>query len=77
MKYINYRNSEDKKRLIEKLLKLYEHQYDIRLCQLISNLHGTGPHDIFFTYDDILEKLIDDALNNMKEDANKNETKET
>ena len=63
MKYINYRDPEDKKRLIEKLLKLYEKQCDIRLCQLISNLHGVGPHDIFFTYDDMLEKLIDEELN--------------
>lgn len=62
MKYVNYRNKDDKKRLIEKLLKLYDKQYDIRLCQLISNLHGVGQQDIFFTYDDELEKMIDEAL---------------
>ena len=49
-------------------------------CQLISNLHGTGPRDIFFTYDDQLEEMINqqlDLLNEMEKDANKNETKET
>jgi hypothetical protein len=61
-KNINYRKLEDKQRLIEKLAQLYNSQYDIRLCQLISNLHGAGVQDIFFTYDDKLEKLIDEAL---------------
>ena len=61
-KNINYRELEDKKRLIEKLALLYNSQYDIRLCQLISNLHGTGVQDIFYTYDDKLEKMIDKAL---------------
>lgn len=28
---------------------------DWRLCQFISNLHGTGPQDIFHTEDDALE----------------------
>lgn len=61
-KNINYRKLEDKQRLIEKLAQLYNSHYDIRLCQLISNLHGTGVQDIFYTYDDKLEKLIDEAL---------------
>ena len=63
MKYINYRDKEDKKRLIEKLAKVYDKQYDIRLCQFISNLHGCGQQDIFFTYDDQLEEMLDKELN--------------
>lgn len=74
MKYINYRDKKDKKRLIEKLLKLYEYQYDIRLCQLISNIHGLGPQDIFHTYDDQLEEMIDIEL---KQITDKNGNEET
>ena len=60
--YINYRKPEDKQRLMEKLTLLYMKQYDIRLCQLISNLKSPGSHDIFYMYDDHLEELIDEAL---------------
>lgn len=37
-------------------------QHDIRLCQLLSNLKGSGPQDLFHLYDDELEYLIDEAL---------------
>jgi hypothetical protein len=66
MKYINYRDKKDKDRLIKKLAELYNKQYDIRLCQLISNLHGVGRQDIFFTYDDELEIIIDNLLEEKK-----------
>ena len=55
----------NKKRIpkIIKLLQEYWEKYpDLRLCQLISNLHGTGKQDIFFTEDDELEKLLKEEL---------------
>jgi len=61
-KYINYRNKEDKERLINKLSTLYKKENDMRLCQIISNLEGTGPQDLFFLYDDELEEMIDQEL---------------
>ena len=35
---------------------------DWRLCQLISNLHGTGPQDIFYTEDDALLTLLRETV---------------
>jgi uncharacterized protein YihD (DUF1040 family) len=35
---------------------------DWRLCQLISNLHGPGPHDVFFTEDDVLEEALKEFI---------------
>ena len=57
----------DKKRIariIAKLLKLWNTVPDWRFCQIISNLHGLGPQDIFHTEDDDLEKAIDELLKN-------------
>jgi len=68
MEYINYRNKEDKQRLIDKLTKLYMHQHDIRLCQLLSNLKGLGPQDMFHFYDDKLEEALDEALKELEEE---------
>lgn len=48
--------------IIAKLLKLWAKKQDWRFCQLISNLHGTGPQDIFYTEDDELERMIDEML---------------
>lgn len=48
--------------IIAKLLKLWARVPDWRFCQLISNLHGVGPQDIFYTEDDELEKGIDAML---------------
>jgi len=67
MRYINYRDTADKTRLIEKLAKLYANSYDLRLCQVISNLHGLGQQDIFFTYDDQLEEMLDKELKALEE----------
>ena len=72
MKYINYRKKEDKRRLMEKLSELYLKHYDWRLCQVISNLHGNGRQDIFFTYDDELESMIDEELKDTEENRLKN-----
>ena len=49
--------------IIAKLLKLWNTVPDWRFCQLISNLHGLGPQDIFHTQDEDLEKAIDEMLN--------------
>ena len=54
----------EQRRLIEKLLKLWDHVPGWRLCQVVSNLHGNGPQDIFHTYDDQLETHIDEVLKN-------------
>jgi hypothetical protein len=41
---------------------LWRENPDLRLGQLISNLLGPGPHDVFFTEDTEWEKLIVAAL---------------
>ena len=48
--------------IIAKLLKLWAKVPDWRFTQLISNLHGTGPQDIFFTEDDDLLEMINKML---------------
>lgn len=47
------------------LIKLdiaWKYHPDYRLGQLISNLMGPGPHDVFFLEDDEWEKLIDSQI---------------
>ena len=56
------RNPDRISTIIAKLIKLWGRLPDWRLCQLISNLHGGGPQDIFYTEDDELEKLINKML---------------
>lgn len=46
------------KEIMSLLEKAWELAPDWRLCQLISNLHGTGPQDIFYTEDDVLKQLL-------------------
>ena len=60
--YVNYLKAEDQKRLLEKLAKVWAGVPGWRLCQVISNLHGGGPQDIFHTYDDTLEETLDNIL---------------
>jgi len=60
--YINYVKKEDQERLLEKLHKAWIKAPGWRLCQVISNLHGAGPQDIFHTYDDTLEETLDNIL---------------
>ena len=43
-------------RIIPLLKEAWEKAPEWRLCQFISNLHGTGPQDIFHTGDDELEE---------------------
>jgi hypothetical protein len=50
------------KRIIIKLEKFWKKNPDWRFCQLISNLHGRGPQDIFFTEDEELEQVLDKNL---------------
>ena len=50
------------KRIIKLLEKYWNKEPDLRLCQLISNLHGNGKQDIFYTEDDELEKVLKDRL---------------
>jgi uncharacterized protein YihD (DUF1040 family) len=47
------------KRILSKLDKYWKKNPDWRICQLISNLHGTGPQDIFHTEDEELEEVLD------------------
>lgn len=46
-------------RILNKLQREWEKNPDWRLCQLISNLHGNGRQDIFYTEDDVLEDCLD------------------
>ena len=55
------------KRITDKLEKLWITVPDWRFCQLISNLHGLGPQDIFHTEDDDLEEAIDEMLDESKD----------
>ena len=45
--------------VIEKLKTAWELVPDWRFCQLISNLHGNGRQDIFYTEEDELEQGLD------------------
>lgn len=45
-------------RIIDLLLKTWEEHPNLRLCQLVSNLHGVGPQDIFYTSDGDFERLL-------------------
>ena len=56
------RNHKRIARVIAKLLKLWNTVPNWRFCQLISNLHGLGPQDIFYIQDEDLEKAIDEML---------------
>ena len=64
--YINYVKKEDQTRLLGKLGEVWATQPGWRLCQVLSNLHGLGPQDIFHTYDDKLEETLDKILDDGK-----------
>ena len=49
-------------RLLSKLKRAWLNNKQLRFCQLISNLHGLGPQDIFYTQEEDLEKAIDEML---------------
>ena len=49
-------------RVLSKLKRLWLKLGTWRFCQLISNLHGLGPQDIFYIQDEDLEKAIDEML---------------
>lgn len=48
-------------RICKKLEKVWKKHPDHRLGQLISNLLGPGPHDVFFPEDGVWEELLDHA----------------
>ena len=50
--------------ILAKLLKLWARHQDWRFTQLVSNLHGTGRQDIFYTEDEEFEAMIDKMLKN-------------
>ncbi len=50
----------------EKLTKAWECEPDWRLGQLISNLMGPGPHDVFYLEDEKWEVLLDEFLKERK-----------
>ena len=49
-------------RIVDKVNVAWSLVPDWRLGQLISNLLGPGPHDIFYVEDDTWEQLLDEAL---------------
>lgn len=54
--------------IIAKLQAAWEKVPDWRLGQLISNLIGTGPQDVFFPEDEEWEKWLDD-FNGKKQES--------
>lgn len=48
--------------IIDKLERAWKLVPDWRLCQLISNLHGNGRQDIFYTEEDELEGALDSFI---------------
>jgi hypothetical protein len=50
------------RRIAEKLVKVWGYTPDCRLGQLVSNLKGLGPQDIFYFEDDQLEERLDQEL---------------
>lgn len=56
---------------IKPTLKLLEQAWELvpdwRLGQLISNLLGPGPHDVFFTEDDKWQQLIREFIKTHEE----------
>lgn len=49
-------------RICKKLEKLWKKYPDFRLGQLVSNLLGPGPHDVFNVEDNWWEQYIDEDL---------------
>lgn len=49
-------------RICKKLEQAWKKVPDYRLGQLVSNLLGPGPHDVFFLEDTDWEELIDEML---------------
>ena len=49
-------------RIVDKLERRWQQVPDWRLGQLVSNLQGPGPHDVFFMEDDEWEALLDAQL---------------
>ena len=51
---------------IKTITKLLEEYWtknpDLRLCQLISNLHGNGRQDIFHTQDEEVQEVLEKRL---------------
>lgn len=48
--------------ILECLKMLWKRYPDWRFCQMISNIHGVGRQDIFFTEDDKFLNMIVDIL---------------
>lgn len=49
-------------RICKKLEKVWKRHPDYRLGQLISNLQGPGPHDVFFMEDEEWEDIMDHLI---------------
>lgn len=49
-------------RILEKVGRFWKEVPDWRLGQLVSNLIGTGPQDVFHLEDTQLEQALDDVL---------------
>ena len=59
-----YRRRDQIQRIITKLEELWELQPELRLCQLISNLHmgrAPDPDHIYGTPDEVLEEWLNEA----------------
>lgn len=46
-------------RIVEKLVRVWSHTPSWRLGQLVSNMKGLGPQDLFYVEDEELESALD------------------
>lgn len=58
-------------RITQMLEKAWKYVPDWRLGQLISNLLGAGPQDVFFVEDDEWEKLLLKMINKIEKEKKK------
>lgn len=53
-------------RIAEKLRQAWHFVPDWRLGQLVSNLQGPGPRDVFFPEDELWEEMLDQFLGQLR-----------
>jgi hypothetical protein len=64
------RNPDRIDRIAEKLRRAWHEVPDWRLGQLVSNLLGPGPQDVFFLEDNEWEKLLDELISEARSASN-------
>lgn len=50
------------KQIISEFQRLWLEHPELRFCQLVSNLHGLGPQDIFYTSDQDFLTVVKEQL---------------